>query len=72
MQIQNSNPKFNASDVLQNLGSKLTNQNKGTFPERSVPFCNFCNFVVKLLSVFLLVIDPLTKKVAFHCSQLTL
>ena len=74
-QIQNSNPRFDASDVLQNLGSKLTNQNKGTFPERSAPFCNvveFSDFVVKLLSVFLHVIGPLTKKVAFHCSQLTL
>ena len=75
MQIQNSNPRFNASEVLQNLGSKPTNQNKGKFPERSVHFCNvveFSNFVVKLLSVFLHVIGPLTKKVAFHCSQLTL
>ena len=74
-EIQNSNPRFNASDVLQNLGSKLTNQNKGKFPERSATFCNvveFSNFVVKLLSVFLHVIGPLTKKVAFHCSQLTL
>ena len=55
--------------------SKLTNQNKGKFPERSAHFCNvveFSNFVVKLLSVFLHVIGPLTKKVAFHCSQLTL
>ena len=74
-QIQNSNPRFNALDVLQNLESKLTNQNKGKFPERSAPFCNvveFSNFVVKLLSVFLHVIGPLTKKVAFHCSQLSL
>ena len=74
-QIQNSNRRFNASDVLQNLGSKLTNQKKGKFPERSAHFCNvveFSNFVVKLLSVFLHVIGPLTKKVAFHCSQLTL
>ena len=64
-----------SSDVLQNLGSKLTNQNEGKFPERSVPFCNvveFSNFVVKLLFVFLNIIGPLTKKVAFHCSQLTL
>ena len=64
-----------SSDVLQNLGSKLTNQNKGKFPEKSAPFCNvveFLNFVVKLLFVFLHVIGPLTKKVAFHCSQLTL
>ena len=40
-----------------------------------MPFCNvveFSNFVVKLLSVFLHIIGPLTKKVAFHCSQLTL
>ena len=74
-QIQNSNPRSNASDVLQNLGSKLTNQNKGKFPERSAHFCNvveFSNFVVKLSSLFLHVIGPLTKKVAFHCSQLTL
>ena len=74
-QIQNSNPRFNASGVLQNLGLKLTNQNKGKFPERSAPFCNvveFSNFVVKLLSVFLHVIGPLTKKVVFHCSQLSL
>ena len=62
-------------DVLQNLGSKLTNQNNGKFPERSAPFYNvveFSNFVVKLLFVFLNVISLLTKKVAFHCSQLTL
>ena len=61
--------------LIANLGSKPTNQNKGKFPERSAPFCNvveFSNFVVKLLSVFLHVIGPLTKKVAFHCSQLTL
>ena len=48
---------------------------KGKFPEQSTPFCNvveFSNFVVKLLFVFLNVISPLTKKVAFHCSQLTL
>ena len=60
---------------LQNLGSKLTNQNKDKCSERSAPFCNvvkFSNFVVKLLFVFLNVIGPLTKKVAFHCSQLTL
>ena len=64
-----------SADVLQNLGSKLTNHNKGKFPERSAPFCNaveFSNFVVKLLFVFLNVIGPLTKKVAFHCSQLIL
>ena len=64
-----------SSDVLQkNLGSKLTNHNKGKFPERSAPFCNvveISNFVVKLLFVFLNVIG-LLKKVAFHCSQLTL
>ena len=63
------------SDVFQNLGSKLTNQRKGKFPERSATFCNvvgFSNFVVKLLFVFLNVIGPLTKKDAIHCSQLTL
>ena len=64
-----------SSDVLLFLGSKLTNKNKGKCPERSAPFCNvveFSNFVVKLLFVFLNVIGPLTKKVAFYCSQLTL
>ena len=65
----------NASVVLQNLGSNLTYPEKGTFPVRSATFCNvveFSNFVVKLLFVFLNVIGPLTKKVAIHCSQLTL
>ena len=47
-QIQNSNPRFNASDVLQNLGSKLTNQNKCTFPERSAPFATLSNFQILL------------------------
>ena len=75
MTFKNTNNSFTTKDVLQNLGSKLTNQNKGKFPERSAHFWNvveFSNFVVKLLSVFLNIIGPLTKKVAFHCSQLTL
>ena len=40
--------RFNASEVLQNLGSKLTNQNKGKFPERSAPFCNVVDFQILL------------------------
>ena len=63
-----------ASGVLQNLGSKVTNQNKDVFSERSASThgsCRIFKFVLKVLFAFVNTIGPLTKKVAIFCSQIT-
>ena len=69
-----SNSAQTTADVLQNLGSKETNQNEGMFSERSAythDGCRVFKFVLKVLFAFGNAIGPLTKKVAIFCSQKT-
>ena len=61
--------------VLKNLGSKVTNQIQGKFPERSAYVCNVVdssNFATNLLFASENVIGPLLKNVLILCVQLTL